>query len=567
MNSHGLRQDLEAVASIEAVPMILEVVTRSTGMRFAAVARVTDRQWICCAVRDEISFGLAVGGELKLETTICDEIRQSGEAVVIDDVAASQHYCGHHTPAMYGFRSYISMPVYRRGGEFFGTLCAIDPEPAKLHRPEVIGMFKLFAQMLGAQLDAEDAARRQRDDNAHLAAQMAALTIANLENAKLNAQLQEQDKRKDEFLAVLAHELRNPLAPIRTGLSLLQRGPTAEAAARTLDTMERQLGQMIRLIDDLMDASRLSSGKVQLRTERLDLRRAVELALESCRPSIDAAGHRVEMQLGPEPLWVLGDIARLAQAIGNLINNASKYTAAGGRITLSTFVAGGCATVAVQDDGAGIDPDMLPRVFDMFAQEDRSRSRSQGGLGIGLALVRQLVDLHGGRVSAASPGQNGGSTFTIELPLAHPHLADRVDEAAPSGAGDVPANALRVLVVDDNVDATETLAEILNMHGHCARAAHSGEEALALVAEFVPDCVLLDIGLPGITGYEVAEQLRASKDPQLAACKLVALTGWGGEDDRRRASRAGFDSHLTKPVETHQLLNVLRRISHAEAKA
>ncbi|AEG92139.1 candidate histidine kinase, hybrid [Ramlibacter tataouinensis TTB310] len=376
--------------------------------------------------------------------------------------------------------------------------------------------------------------------------------------------LREQDRHKDEFLAVLAHELRNPLAPIRTGLSLLHRPGPPEAQDKTLHMMERQLGHMVRLVDDLMDISRISTGKVQLRTERTDVRDAVETALESCRPLIEASGHGLQVSLSPEPLCVEADRTRLSQVIGNLINNAAKYTPEGGRIELAASSRDGQVVVSVSDNGAGIAPDMLPKVFDMFSQESRNLQRAQGGLGIGLALVKQLVEMHGGTVVAHSAGLGHGSTFTLALPAAATGVElagpQEADAAAWSGAGSGAGSAagLRILVVDDNVDAAESLASLLEIQGHSTRTAHSGERALEVLGGFAPDCALLDIGLPGMSGYELAQRLRAG--PAGGECVLVALTGWGSEGDQRRSAQAGFDHHLTKPVEIGRLDRLLQDI-------
>ncbi len=356
--------------------------------------------------------------------------------------------------------------------------------------------------------------------------------------------LRRADQRKDEFLATLAHELRNPLAPIRTGLELLSQLPADAARRQTVTAMmDRQMRQLLRLIDDLMEVSRISTGKLVLQRERLDLRRVVETALESCAPLVARGGHQLSVALPDEALWVDGDAARLAQSLSNLVNNAAKYTPDGGRIAVTLAHAGQQAVLAVQDSGVGLPADMTARVFDMFAQVNRSLERAQGGLGIGLALVRSLVTLHGGQVSAASPGPGLGSTFTIHLPLLAVQAAPVA--AAPEVAAQ-PNKPLRVLVVDDNEDAAESLAMLLSLEGHEVRVQHSGADALEAAPVFQPQAVFCDVGMPGMTGHEFATKLR--QDPRFTTTLLVALTGWGTEEDKRRSRAAGFDEHLTKPA-------------------
>lgn len=394
------------------------------------------------------------------------------------------------------------------------------------------------------------------DDEAVLV-QLAAVAAAGIENARLYERLKEQDRRKDEFLATLAHELRNPLAPVRVGLEILRRRHDPEAEADTVrEMLERQIGQLVRLVDDLLDVSRVTSGKIALQQERIALGAVVEAALETSRPLLEASGHRLVVDLPTAPLHLRGDPSRLAQVLTNLVNNAAKYTPAGGVIEVRAEQGTGEAVLTVRDSGIGIPKEMLPRIFDMFTQVGASLDRSQGGLGIGLTLVRKLVEMHGGTVSAASAGAGAGSTFTVRLPLA---LA--AAEAGPEGPPAValpepiPSGGRRVLIVDDNVDAAEILGQLLSFVGHTISLGHSGPAALEAVRSFRPDVLLLDIGLPGMNGYEVARHLRA--DPAAAGLVIVALTGWGTEDDRRRTREAGFDHHLTKPVEPEEIERLL----------
>ncbi|RYE88457.1 MAG: response regulator, partial [Myxococcales bacterium] len=335
--------------------------------------------------------------------------------------------------------------------------------------------------------------------------------------------LLEQDRRKDEFLAILAHELRNPLAPIRTGLELLKQVPSTDPASTSARAiMERQLGHMVRLIDDLLDVSRISQGRVELKRARVQMRAVLDHAVEASRPSIEAASHALALSVPDEPLWLEGDLTRLAQVVSNLLNNSARYTPAGGHIELTASASGHEAVLTVSDNGSGITADMLPRVFDLFTQGTRTLHRAQGGLGIGLTLVRKLLELHGGTITAQSPGLGQGSTFTVRLPLA---ITEVVAPPPPAPSSSVPPDSvsLRILVVDDNVDGAEMLAMVLARRGHQTRSVYEGEGALVAVREFLPEVIFLDLGLPEMDGYEVARQLRA--DPDVSQPLLVALTG------------------------------------------
>ncbi|HET7504936.1 MAG TPA: ATP-binding protein [Kofleriaceae bacterium] len=389
-----------------------------------------------------------------------------------------------------------------------------------------------------------------------IAIQLAQLAVVAIENTRLYDRLREQDRKKDEFLATLAHELRNPLAPIRTGLHVLQHEVSPEQAARTRDMMARQLVHLVRMVDDLLDISRVTLGKITLQRQRVDLRAILDSALETTRSLLDAGRHELVVRLPSHAVPLDVDPTRLAQAFGNLLNNAAKYTPPGGRIAITAELEAATVIVRVKDSGIGIPVEMLPYVFDMFTQVGRTIERAQGGLGIGLTLVRRLVEMHGGSVAAESLGPARGSTFVVRLPLAEvaePSLATTADPARV-------AADLKILVVDDNVDAAEMLGMLLELRGYHTRLAHTGPAALDAAADFEPQVIFLDIGLPGLNGYQVAQRLRASgRQPQPV---LVALTGWGTEEDRRQAKDAGFDGHLVKPVDIRQLeatLGELRR--------
>jgi PAS domain S-box-containing protein len=377
---------------------------------------------------------------------------------------------------------------------------------------------------------------------------------AEADRERLVGQLRDADRRKDEFLATLAHELRNPLAPLRNAVQVMKLAagdPAAVAKAREM--MERQLGQMVHLIDDLMDVSRITRGKLQLRRERVDLASVVRGAVEVSRPGIEASAHRLAVALPPEPVFLDADPTRLTQVLSNLLTNAAKYTERGGHIQLTAARHGGEVVVSVSDTGIGIAPEHLPRLFEMFSQVSSALDRSQGGLGIGLALVRGLVEMHGGSVEARSGGLGRGSEFVVRLPAAD---GPATGQGPPPGGGTVPARTgRRVLVTDDNRDAADSLAVMLRLGGHEVHTAYDGHAAVEAAARLRPDVAVLDIGMPGMTGYEVARRIRS--EPWGRAVVLVALTGWGQEEDKRRATEAGFDRHLTKPVDPAALDGLL----------
>jgi len=367
-------------------------------------------------------------------------------------------------------------------------------------------------------------------------------------------ELAEVDRRKDEFLAMLGHELRNPLAPVTTALQLMRIHETEPGrVARSREIVERQIEHMTRLIDDLLDVSRITRGKIELREQPLLLSAVVEQAIESARPLIDERGHQIAVDLPSEPVRFLADPARLAQVFTNLLNNAAKYTDVGGRIWLRARIEGNDLVVGVKDDGPGLSPELRKHAFELFMQGPQARTRARGGLGIGLTLVRRLVELHGGTVDALSDGPGHGTEFVVRLPLRLPPVADGDAAPAPTASS---APQRRVLVVDDNVDAAEALGELLRDFGHEVTTAHDGPQALDHARLHRPDVVLLDIGMPEMDGYEVAKQMR----DQLGLCDalLVALSGYGEDRHRRLAREAGFDRHVTKPVDAAKLEELLK---------
>jgi PAS domain S-box-containing protein len=430
-----------------------------------------------------------------------------------------------------GLKSYLGVPVRVRG--------------------KALGVITLVAAESGRRYDESDLA---------VAEDLADRTGVAIDNARLYAELREADRHKDEFLAMLAHELRNPLAPIRNALHVLRRPEAgADVMARAREMAARQVQHMARLLDDLLDVARISRGRIELRKEAVDMASVVQRAAEAVRPLMEDRRHELNLSLPPEPVRVQGDPTRLEQILTNLLNNSAKYTDPGGRIALAVQREGGEVVLRVRDTGIGIAPDMLPKIFDLFVQAERRLDRSQGGVGIGLTLVRKLVELHGGTIRAFSEGPGRGSEFVVRLPALAGDRATDGGRAARAESADVPLPRRRVLVVDDNVDAADSLGMLLRLEGQEVRVAHDGPSALQVAPEFRPEVVFLDIGMPGMDGYEVCRRLRQGPCPK--GVLMVALTGWGHEEDRRRSVEAGFDFHLVKPVEPsalHKLLATYR---------
>ncbi len=456
-----------------------------------------------------------------------------------DDITKDPRYGSmgpHHgmPPGHLPVCSYLAVAVKSRSGEVFGGLFFGHPEPGRFtERSErlVVGMAAQAAIAI---------------DNARLY-EAAQIEIANRERAE--AALRENDRRKDEFLATLAHELRNPLAPIRQA-ALISSSPeaTQEQKAWSHDVISRQVRNMSLLLDDLLDISRITRGTLELRKQRSDLQSIVDSAVETARPAIDAKHHRLEIELPESRVWLDADPLRLSQVLSNLLTNAAKYTDAGGRLRLRAESAGNEIVIRVSDNGIGISADALPDIFRMFAQVPSRKDRAAGGLGIGLALSRGLVELHGGHLVAHSAGLGKGSEFAVHLPA-------NITVATPSKpeppTEDAHARQRRVLVADDNLDAGESLAMLLRLDGHEVQLAHDGPDALALFERMKPEIVILDIGMPGLSGYEVAQRIRAGESTR--SVTLIAVTGWGQEADKARAAAAGFDHHFTKPVEPSAL--------------
>jgi len=389
---------------------------------------------------------------------------------------------------------------------------------------------------------------------AELEASVTQLKVSERRLRQQGEALAEADRRKNEFLAMLAHELRNPLQPIRMAIELM-RSPATPPDRRDWSyvVIERQVNQLVRLVDDLLDASRITSGKLSLRKERIDLAGVVSAAVDAQRPSAEARQQQLTVAVPHDPVWIHGDGMRLTQVFQNIINNAIKFTPPRGHVAVSLAVHDGGARVTIIDDGAGMEPVELSRVFDIFYQAHPQPDEAQGGLGIGLALVRQLVELHGGTVEARSEGRGKGSEFTVRMPLAN--ASDQKVPATPATAQAAPPVARRILVVDDNRDAAESLALMLRLVGNEVDTVYDGEQAVTAVASFRPDVVLMDLGMPRLDGLGAARAIR--ENPQVSDIVLVAITGWGDDSDRKLSREAGFDRHLVKPVVPSELLALL----------
>lgn len=437
-------------------------------------------------------------------------------------------------------RSFLSVPVISRSGEVIGKLRLGHTEP---------DIFTDRDERLTIGVAAQAAIAI---DNARLY-QAAQQEIERRERAE--AALKEADRRKDEFLATLAHELRNPLAPIWQA-ALVSKSPSATEAEKrwSHDVILRQVQAMSLLLDDLLDVSRITRGMLELRKTAADLGSIVDAAVETARPLIDSKRHTLSITLPPQPLRLVVDPLRISQVLSNLLTNAAKYTDPDGEIRLTAYLSAETVLIRVADSGIGIGPEALSRIFTMFSQVIPNRERLDGGLGIGLALARGLVELHGGVIEVSSSGLGQGSEFTVRLPLGDANDVRGSDARATTAPG--TASGRKVLVADDNQDAADSLAMILRLEGHNVTVAHNGADALTHFASFRPEFALLDIGMPGLSGYEVARRIRQA--PEGRAATLIAVTGWGQDSDKAAARSAGFDLHFTKPLDPQQVIDLLR---------
>ena len=460
----------------------------------------------------------------------CGIALDEGNRCIVPDVLDSDLLAGSEDREVLlamGIRAVQTTPLLSRTGALLGMISTHWREPHEPTESEFRALDVLARQ-------AADLIERTRNEQA----------------------LKESNRRKDEFLATLAHELRNPLAPLRNALQLLRLKREGEGAALELiEMMERQVDYIVRMVDDLLDVSRINRGTVELRKEHFALAAVLEEASEAIRPTCDSLGHELSIAFPVEPLYVCGDRIRLGQVMHNLLHNACKFTSRGGRIAFGATRDGDEAVISVRDTGAGIGPEQLLHVFDLFMQADTSLTRSGSGMGIGLTLVRDLVALHGGTVVAASEGPGRGSEFTVRLPLVPEPKAPR-RQPAP-GRNRESAAPRRILVVDDNRDSADSLAEVLRMRGHEVHTAYDGLDAVAAAAQLEPDLILLDIGLPRLDGYQAARRIREQRPH--GGYTMVALTGWGQDADRRQSADAGFDRHVVKPIDRDVLEELLPR--------
>jgi signal transduction histidine kinase/ActR/RegA family two-component response regulator len=473
---------------------------------------------------------------------LCAELEAGAGVVVMPEEAVLSQQYGCLTAWLARQPPWSDLPLLllaRPGADSAAMAQAMD----KLGNVTVLERPTRVSALVSAVRAALRARQRQYQIREHLA-----------EHARKEQALREADRRKDEFLAVLAHELRNPLAPIRNSLHILRlTGPQDSPSEHVAEMMERQVNHMVRLVDDLLEVSRISRGKIELRKEMLEVAAVVRSAVETSRPLIEGGGHRLSFEIPAEPITLEGDLVRLTQVVANLLNNAAKYSDAGGQIWLAVRRDANQVVISVRDAGVGIPPDMVARVFDLFMQVDRQPSRVQGGLGIGLTLVKNLVELHGGSVEARSEGVGRGSEFVVRLPLVA--AAAPTPHVVPVNYSAAVLSERRVLVVDDNRDAAESLGTLLKLLGADVRVVYSGPAALEAVATHRPGVVLLDIGMPGMDGLDVARRIRQLPGAQDVI--LIALTGWGQEEDRDRSQSAGFDFHLIKPADVNALQHLL----------
>jgi signal transduction histidine kinase/DNA-binding response OmpR family regulator len=475
-------------------------------------------------------------------------------------VAGWDQYLGPHRPSFEAVLEEQQSRVMSRGLHCVCDRLATpadgdspdDPPPGEIHAFPLITRGKVRGALL---LALGPSGRRLAGADLSLADSLAGRAAASLDNCLLYEEIQNADRRKNEFLATLSHELRNPLAPMRAALHMLRVADDVDSAKAKslLDTMDRQVAQMSRLVEDLLDISRITRGVIELRRGPVDVAAEIRHALESCAGPLETGRHRVTVRMPEEPLKVIADPVRLQQILENLILNAVKYTESGGQIEVSAEAELSDVVIRVRDNGIGIPPDKLAQIWDLFVQVDESPERTRKGLGIGLALVRDLVKRHGGSVDATSEGLGRGSTFSVRLPRAA--RADLQAAAESTKEMETACESRRVLVVDDNLDAAETLAMMLEILGQTTSQAHDGNAALKVAAEFKPEVVFMDIGLPGLSGHEAAVRMR--KDLGMTDVYIVALSGYGTEEDRRKSLHAGFDNHLVKPLDPSQLPKIL----------
>jgi signal transduction histidine kinase len=546
-----LNQTGQAIASQLDIEKLLQTVTDAvtslTGARFGAFFynRVNEQgeDYLLYTLSGAPREAFEKFGHPRATAVFAPTFRGDG-TVRSDDITQDPRYGTmppHHgmPPGHLPVRSYLAVPVKSRSGEVFGGLFLGHPESARFDQRDE----RLVEGVAAQAAIAIDNARLYEASQAQL---------ANRERAE--ASLRDSDRRKDEFLATLAHELRNPLAPIRQAVNISQ-NPAATEAQKTWshEVITRQVQHMSLLLDDLLDISRITRGTLELRRKRTQLANVIDSAVETARPAIDAKRHSLTVHLPQVPVFLDVDPLRLSQVLSNLLTNAAKYTDPDGHVRVVAEMVGGEVLMRVIDDGIGIAPEALPEIFTMFSQVRSVQDRSDGGLGIGLALSRGLIELHGGCIEAHSAGLGQGSEFVVKLPLAtHAHPVP----SAPSEPAESPGRRRRVLVADDNIDAGESLAMLLRLDGHEVELASNGAQAVELFDRMKPEVAILDIGMPGLNGYEVAQRIRQKARTGVT---LIAVTGWGQEADKARAAASGFDHHFTKPVEPAVLSALIAR--------
>ena len=539
----SLRQDALAAAALK-IPACLSM-TRSLG---ATLQVVTDAAAEIIGAHVAVTSLTARRGQPMSATSLSERYAAwRGRASAPGDGRLAAQVCGANRPMRLTRAELERHPGHEEAAPDGPPLCGWLAVPLVGRDGANLGLLQL-SDKEGGEFTAEDEA---------VAVQIAAMTAVAVENHALYEGLQASGRRKDEFLAMLSHELRNPLAPIRSAVQVLDaKGPLDPELERARDVIDRQVGQLTRLVDDLLDMARISRGKVVLRKEVVDLSTVVDCAIETVAPIIAERGHELTVARPAEPLRLEADAVRLQQVVGNLLANAAKYTESSGRIAISLEATDDDAVVRVRDTGIGMSPDFIHHAFDMFKQAEPDRKLSPGGLGLGLPLSRSIVRMHGGSISAVSPGLDLGTEFVVRLPRLREtppeSHAEPVPEPPPARSGSV---SRRVLIVDDSQDSADLLAMLLRLAGHDVHTSYDGPSALEAAAEYAPDVVLLDIGLPGMDGHEVGRRIREL--PGLAGVALVAVTGWAGEDDRRRSREAGFDHHLVKPLVGETVLEVV----------
>jgi PAS domain S-box-containing protein len=553
----GQRLALEQAVSGAPLPMILDVLTRAaeegSGETVMASVMLLDGKRLRHGSAPSLppAFSKAIDGvEIGPSVGSCGTAAFSGKPIVVHDIENDPLWAGFRNIALsHGVRSCWSQPILSVQGKVLGTLAVYRGEcwtPTPAERESMELLLNTTALVLDRH---QQAAERQQ---------------AEAELRQMANELARSDRRKTEFIATLAHELRNPLAPILSGLELMKTAQSdLDSLVRIRDMMARQVLHMSHLVDDLLDVARITKGTLELRKEPVAVQDIVAVAIDTSRPLIETGTHVLDVQIPDEPLMLEADPTRIVQMVSNLLNNAAKYTPSGGHINLVVDHIEGMVRISIIDNGVGLPSEALSSVFEMFVQVHKGVESAQGGLGIGLTLVKQVAELHGGAVTVTSPGLGYGCTFSVQLPLLQGTVRGESSVQPGNLDGNRGTAQLRILVVDDNVDAAEVLVELLQINGHEVRVAHDGFQALELAEAIRPEVVFLDVGMPGMNGFEVATTLRAK--PQFESTIIVALTGWGAAEDRARSKAAGFDHHLTKPTNFDDIETLLASLASASA--